>query len=77
MKKMKRFVGGVVVAIFVLLIAGSGMAQDKVIKWKLQDQYAGTGPQAGYLTIPLIEWIHKATNGRLQITRYEPGALRR
>jgi len=75
MKKRKRFVGGVVVAIFVLLIAGSGMAQDKVIKWKLQDQYAGTGPQAGYLTIPLIEWIHKATNGRLQITRYEPGAL--
>lgn len=75
MKKMKKCVWVVFVAIFLLLIAGTGMAQEKVIKWKLQDQYAGTGPQAGYLTVPLIEWIHKATNGRLQITRYEPGAL--
>jgi TRAP-type C4-dicarboxylate transport system substrate-binding protein len=75
MKKMKRSVWVVIVAFFLLLIAGSGMAQEKVIKWKLQDQYAGSGPQAGFLTVPLIEWIHKATNGRLQITRYEPGAL--
>ena len=75
MKKMKKCVWVAFVAIFLLLIAGTGMAQEKVIKWKLQDQYAGTGPQAGYLTVPLIEWIHKATNGRLQITRYEPGAL--
>ena len=72
---MKKCAWVVFVAVFVLFIAGSGMAQEKVIKWKLQDQYAGSGPQAGYLTIPLIEWIHKATNGRLQITRYEPGAL--
>jgi len=75
MKKMKKFVWVVFVAILMFLIAGTGMAQEKVIKWKLQDQYAGSGPQAGYLTVPLIEWIHKATNGRLQITRYEPGAL--
>lgn len=75
MKKMKKGVWVAFVAFFVFLIAGTGMAEQKVIKWKLQDQYAGTGPQAGYLTVPLIEWIQKATNGRLQITRYEPGAL--
>jgi TRAP-type C4-dicarboxylate transport system substrate-binding protein len=75
MKKMKKCVWVGVVVVFLLSIAGSGMAKEKVIKWKLQDQYAGSGPQAGYLTIPLINWIKKATNGRLQITRYEPGAL--
>jgi len=74
MNKMKKCLW-LVVVVFLLLIAGNGMAQQKVIKWKLQDQYSGTGPQAGYLTIPLIKWIEKATNGRLQITRYEPGSL--
>lgn len=75
MKKMKKCVWAVVFVAFLLLVAGPVIAQDKVIKWKLQDQYAGSGPQAGYLTVPLIKWIEKATNGRLQITRYEPGAL--
>ena len=72
---MKKFAWMVVVAVAVSLIAAPGIAQEKVIKWKLQDQYAGSGWQAMYLTNPMIEWIHKATNGRLQITRYEPGAL--
>ena len=75
MKTMKKCAWVVAVAVSLLLIAGTATAQDKVIKWKLQDQYAGSGPQAGLLSNPMIEWIHKATNGRLQITRYEPGAL--
>lgn len=75
MKTIEKSVWVVVIAVFLLLTAGSGMAQEAVIKWKLQDQYAGSGPQAGVMTVPLMEWIHKATNGRLQITRYEPGAL--
>jgi len=58
-----------------LLVAGPVIAQDKVIKWKLQDQYAAASWPAQYLTPPLIKWVKQATNGRLQITRYEPGAL--
>ncbi len=72
---MKKCSWIVMIALALTLIAAPGMAQEKVIKWKLQDQYAGGGWQAQYLTNPLIEWIHKATHGRLQITRYEPGAL--
>ena len=72
---MKKCAWAVGFLVFLSLFAGPVSAQDKVIKWKLQDQYVGSGWQAMYLTNPLIEWIHKATNGRLQITRYEPGAL--
>jgi TRAP-type C4-dicarboxylate transport system substrate-binding protein len=75
MKRMRRCAWAVVLVVTLLLVAGPVIAQDKVIQWKLQDQYAGSGWQAMYLTVPMIEWIKKATNGRLQITRYEPGAL--
>ena len=75
MSNMKKCAWSVVFVAVFLMIASPLMAQDKVIKWKLQDHYAGSGWQAMYLTVPLIEWINKATNGRLQITRYEPGAL--
>ncbi len=38
MKKMKRCAWAVVFVVFLLLVAGPVIAQDKVIKWKLQDQ---------------------------------------
>ena len=66
MRKMKKCAGVVVFVVILLLVAGPVIAQDQVIKWKLQDQYAGSGWQAMYLTVPLIEWVNKATNGRLQ-----------
>ena len=75
MNKWKNLALPVACMVALLLLAGPVNAQDKAIQWKLQDQYAGGGWQAMYLTNPMIEWIKKATNGRLQITRYEPGAL--
>ena len=72
---MKKFSWVVALAVFLCLIGGQTFAQEKVIKWKLQDQYASGAWPPQFLTKPLMEWVHKATNGRLQITRYEPGAL--
>ncbi len=72
---MKKYAWMVLVAVTMCLIAAPGMAQDKVIKWKLQDQYASGSWPPQHLTKPMMEWVNKVTNGRLQITRYEPGAL--
>ena len=43
MKKMKKCACAVVFVVTLLLVAGPVIAQDKVIQWKLQDQYAGSG----------------------------------
>lgn len=50
-------------------------ARGKVIHWKFQDTYPSASWPAKYLNKPFIKWIEKATNGRLKITWYEPGAL--
>ncbi len=47
----------------------------QVIKWRFQDTYSSASWPGKYLNLPLIDWIHKVTNGRIQITRYEPGGL--
>jgi TRAP-type C4-dicarboxylate transport system substrate-binding protein len=50
-------------------------APAQVIKWRAQDTYGSAGGPGKYLDPPLIDWMQKTSNGRIQITRYEPGAL--
>ena len=51
------------------------LASAQTINWKFQDTYASTSLPSSKLSIPFIDWIQKVTNGRIKITRYEPGAL--
>lgn len=77
MKKINFLIVIVLVAFLSvgLSINSSAAAGKKVITWRLQDQYASGSWPAPYLTEPLIKWVEEATNGRLKIKRYEPGAL--
>ncbi len=56
-------------------IPAEAQAPAQVIKWRFQDTYSSASWPGKYLNLPLIDWIHKVTNGRIQITRYEPGGL--
>ncbi|MDR1028360.1 MAG: TRAP transporter substrate-binding protein DctP [Clostridiales Family XIII bacterium] len=48
---------------------------DKVYEWKLQNSY-GPGDQTWDIQMPMIvDAIEKATDGRLKITTFQPGAI--
>jgi TRAP-type C4-dicarboxylate transport system substrate-binding protein len=54
---------------------GQTAADDKVYEWKLQNSY-GPGDQTWDIQMPMIvEAITKATNGRVKITTFQPGAI--
>lgn len=72
-RMLVHIVVGLAIVLWVIPI--SHAAESKVIEWKFQDTYPSASWPAMHLNVPLIEWIHKATKGRIKITRYEPGAL--
>lgn len=58
-----------------LSVAAESQAADEVIKWKLQDTYGATGLTARHLTKVFIETVEAVSQGKIKVTRYEPGAL--
>lgn len=55
--------------------SSAGSSDGDVIKWKLQNSY-GPGDQTWDIQMPmLVEAIEEATDGKLQIEVYQPGAI--
>ncbi|MDR2610685.1 MAG: TRAP transporter substrate-binding protein DctP [Clostridiales Family XIII bacterium] len=55
--------------------SGGDGAGDTVYEWKLQNSY-GPGDQTWDIQMPMIvDAIEKATNGRIKITTFQPGAI--
>jgi len=71
--KLFVFVFGM--ALLINLVAVGNNAESKVIEWKFQDTYGATTGPGMYLNIPLMKWVEEVSNGRIKVTRYEPGAL--
>lgn len=76
MRNRSRIIG---IALTLALVFGvtslSSAADPKVIQWKFQDTYPGSSGPATYLNKPFIKWIEQVSNGRIKVTRYEPGSL--
>jgi TRAP-type C4-dicarboxylate transport system substrate-binding protein len=72
---MKRKVVFFVTAVVLLALMTPANSFSQVIKWKFQDTYGAASWPSLHLNKPLIDWIHKVTNNRIQITWYAPGAL--
>jgi len=76
MRKRSGIIGIALTLALVFGVASSGHAADaNVIHWKFQDTYPASSGPATYLNKPFIKWIEQVSNGRIKITRYEPGAL--
>lgn len=67
-----RFAVVTMVACALLLLPIAASAQ---VKWKFQDTYGAASWPSMHLNKPFIEWMQTATNGKLQITWHNPGAL--
>ncbi len=79
--KKKRFIFLAIFAcaamIFCLCACGGSdkSGSDEVITWKLQSSY-GPGDQTWDIQMPmLVDAIEKATDGKLKIETYQPGAI--
>lgn len=56
-------------------VAGLYAGDQKPIEWRFQDTYGAASWPCKHLNKPLIQWIEKASNGRIKITWYPPGAM--
>jgi len=76
MKKQFQIVGivWIVLSVF-MLVSAVGAADKSVIEWKFQDTYGSNSGPGKYLNVPFAKWIEEVSNGRIKVTRYEPGAL--
>jgi TRAP-type C4-dicarboxylate transport system substrate-binding protein len=72
MKYNKRLVA-LIVAVMVTLVPIVSFAQ--TVKWKFQDTYGAADWPSLHLNKPMIDWIQKVTNNKIQITWFNPGAL--
>lgn len=72
MKKERFFLK---IAIVLLALMFPVVSSSQTIKWRFQDTYGAASWPSLHLNKPMIEWIHKVTNNRIQITWYSPGAL--
>jgi TRAP-type C4-dicarboxylate transport system substrate-binding protein len=72
MKQNHRLLA-IMVALIIISVPIVSFAQ--TVKWKFQDTYGAAAWPSLHLNKPLIEWIHKVTNNRIQIAWYNPGAL--
>lgn len=76
MRNRNRCLGILFGAIFLFtLVSYANAAENKVIHWKFQDTYPASSGPGMYLNKPFINWIEQISNGRIKITRYEPGSL--
>lgn len=76
MRNQSGIIGIAVTLALLFGVASSSVAADpKVIQWKFQDTYPGSSGPASHLNMPFIKWIEQVSNGRIKVTRYEPGAL--
>jgi len=58
-----------------LSLSTTGLAADKVIQWKLQDTYESVSVVTQTITNRFIKTVEQVTNGKVKITRFEPGAF--
>lgn len=76
MKKRTLFLAISIISLYGFWGGTASHAADvKPIIWNFQDTYSAASWPCEQLNKPFIEWIEKATNGRIKITWHPPGAL--
>lgn len=58
-----------------VMIAGSAMADDKPVRWKMQSWFPSKAPHAGTTGRDIQDKIKRVSGGNFQIRFFEPGAL--
>ncbi len=76
MKKRSSFLLFSIIVLFTLgLVSASYAAGPKPIEWRFQDTYGAASWPCAHLNKPFIEWMQKASNGRIKISWHPPGAM--
>lgn len=75
-KFFKTLCSGLLLISLVFVVNPALAKNKKVIHWKLQDVF----PQSAtllykWVSLPFIETVEKVSQGRIKVTRYEPGTL--